>query len=182
MEIQIARDNIPRWGKTKRVTVSPKIEPNDLFFATWHFKSETPTKTTYIYNGFVRQFAELLERIGKGEREDNSTRHKLTLHSFRRFVKTTISDLGHQDYSDWFLGHAGSTYWRKSDKEKLEMFAKIDLLLTYMDVVAIERHHADMDLRIESLQKDNEQLRRMVDTIYPRWKKFMDEYEKKEGI
>ena len=37
-------------------------------------------------------------------------RRKITLHSFRRFVKTTISDLGYADYSEWFIGHAGSTY------------------------------------------------------------------------
>ena len=40
----------------------------------------------------------------------NKIRRKNTLHSFRRFVKTTISDLGYADYSEWFIGHAGSTY------------------------------------------------------------------------
>jgi len=29
----------------------------------------------------------------------------IPLHSFRRFVKTTISDLGYSDYSEWFIGH-----------------------------------------------------------------------------
>ncbi|MGZ5490271.1 MAG: hypothetical protein ACXW2E_08120 [Nitrososphaeraceae archaeon] len=48
--------------------------------------------------------------------ESNENRRKITLHSFRRFVKTTISDLGYADYSEWFIGHAGSTYWRKKDK------------------------------------------------------------------
>lgn len=34
--------------------------------------------------------------MGKGEREDgNQNRRQITLHSFRRFVKTTISDLGY---------------------------------------------------------------------------------------
>ncbi len=38
-------------------------------------------------------------------------RRKITLHSFRRFVKTVISDQVGQDYSEWFLGHAKSPYY-----------------------------------------------------------------------
>ena len=53
-------------------------------------------------------------------------RRQITLHSFRRFVKTTISDLGYADYSEYFIGHSGSTYWRKKDFEKAEIFRKIE--------------------------------------------------------
>ena len=64
-----------------------------------------------------------------GNREDgNEIRLEITLHSFRRFVKTTISDLGYADYSEWFIGHIGSTYWRKKDSEKAEIFQKIELI------------------------------------------------------
>jgi hypothetical protein len=45
---------------------------------------------------------------------------------FRRFVKTTISDLGYSDFSDYFIGHSGSTYWCKKDSEKAEIFLKIE--------------------------------------------------------
>ena len=62
-----------------------------------------------------------------GNREDeNQLRRKITLYSFRRFVKSTISDLGYTDYSEFFIGHSGSTYWRKKDNEKAEIFQKID--------------------------------------------------------
>jgi hypothetical protein len=49
--------------------------------------------------------------MNKGDRGDgsNQRRRKVTLHSFRRFVKTTISDLGYDDYSEWLIGHSGST-------------------------------------------------------------------------
>jgi hypothetical protein len=40
-------------------------------------------------------FERTLDRMGKGEREENNNnRRKITLHSFRRHVKTTVSDLG----------------------------------------------------------------------------------------
>ena len=59
--------------------------------------------------------------MGKGAREDgNNKRRKITLHSFRRYVKSTISDLGYQDFSEYFIGHSGSTYWTKKESEKAE--------------------------------------------------------------
>ena len=55
--------------------------------------------------------------MGKGEREEgNERRRQITLHSFGRFVITTISDLGYQDFSEFMIGHAGSTYWKKIRK------------------------------------------------------------------
>lgn len=48
----------------------------------------------YYYLG--KSFASTLDRSGKGNREENNQRRRqITLHSFRRFVKTTISDLGY---------------------------------------------------------------------------------------
>ena len=43
-----------------------------------------------IYEQILQQ---LLDRIGMGSREDgNEIRREITLHSFRRFCKSTISD------------------------------------------------------------------------------------------
>jgi hypothetical protein len=62
-----------------------------------------------IHDDIAKSFAKTLDRTGKGEREDgNKNRRQITLHSFRRFVKTTISDLGYSDYSEYFIGHSGS--------------------------------------------------------------------------
>jgi hypothetical protein len=33
-------------------------------------------------------------------------KRKITLRSFRRFVKTVIRNQANQDYSEWFLGHS----------------------------------------------------------------------------
>lgn len=64
----------------------------------------------------------------------NQLRRKITLYSFRRFVKSTISDLGYTDYSEFFIGHSGSTYWRKKDNEKAEIFQKIEPYLTFLNI------------------------------------------------
>lgn len=95
-----------------------------------------------------------------GSREDgNEIRREITLHSFRRFVKTTISDLGYADYSEWFISHAGSTYWRKKDSAKAEIFKKIEPYLTFLNVPQLERQGADLQTKIEELQDINQLLR-----------------------
>ena len=102
----------------------------------------------------------MLDRIGKGAREDgNERRRQITPHSFRRFVKTTISDLGQADYSEYFIGHSGSTYWRKKDSEKAEIFRKIEPYLTFLNVHQLERQGADIQTKVEELEQLNQSMR-----------------------
>ena len=94
---------------------------------------------------------------GKGAREDgNERRRKITLHSFRRFVKTTISDLGYQDFSEYFIGHSCSMYWTKKESEKAEIFRKN---LTFLNVHQLERQGADIQSKIEELEELNQSFR-----------------------
>jgi hypothetical protein len=98
--------------------------------------------------------------MGKGAKEDgNESRRQITLHSFRRFVKTTISDLGYADYSEYFIGHSVSTYWRKKDSEKAELFHKIEPYLTFLNVHQLERQGADIQSKVEELEELNQSLR-----------------------
>lgn len=75
-------------------------------------------------------------------------------------VYSTISDLGFSDYSEYFIGHAGSTYYRKSEKEKAELFRKIESSLTFQDFLSLERKGADVQSKIEVLEQENYALRR----------------------
>jgi hypothetical protein len=98
--------------------------------------------------------------MNKGNREDgNERRRQITLHSFRRFVKSTISDLCYGDYSEWFIGHSGSTYWRKKDSEKAELFRKIEPYLTFLNIHQLERQGADIQSKVEELEDVNSSLR-----------------------
>jgi hypothetical protein len=72
------------------------------------------------------QMEKALDHMGKGSREDgNERRRQITLHSFRQFVKTTISDLGYFDFSEYFIGHTGSIYWRKRIQRKQRYFVRL---------------------------------------------------------
>ena len=70
-----------------------------------------------------------------------------------------ISDLGYQDFSEFMIGHAGSTYWRKKDSEKGDLFKKVEPYLTYLNGHNLERQRADIQSKIEEIELINVSLR-----------------------
>ncbi len=144
----------------KTITEYRSITRNDtdLIFAV--YQDTTHPNYLWLYKDLLKVFQKTLDRNGKGDREDgNERRRQITLHSFRRFVKTTISDLGYADYSEYFIGHAGSTYWRKKDSEKAEIFRKIEPYLTFLNVHQLQRQGADIQTKVEELEEVNQSLR-----------------------
>jgi integrase len=137
---------------------TPERNDNDLVFAVYQDREKPDPRM--IYYDLAKVFAKTLDRIGKGVREDsNNRRRQITLHSFRRFVKTTISDLGYADFSEYFIGHSGSTYWTKKDSEKGEIFHKVEPYLTFLNVHRLERQGADIQSKVEELEELNQSLR-----------------------
>jgi integrase len=146
-------------GKTITEIRTPEKKDTDLIFAVYQ-SEETPNPKN-LYFEFAKFFAKTLDSMGKCDREDGGSyrRREITLHSFRRFVKTTISDLGYGDYSEWFIGHSGSTYWRKKESEKAELFTKIEPYLTFLNIHQLERQGADIETKVEELEEVNQALR-----------------------
>ena len=145
-------------GRTVTQYKTPSMKESDLVFSV-HRSSGNPNPVS-LYVEFRTSFAKTLDRMGKGAREDgNERRREITLHSFRRFVKTTISDLGYQDFSEYFIGHSGSTYWTKKESEKAEIFRKIEPYLTFLNVNQLERQGADIQSKIEELEELNQSIR-----------------------
>jgi len=138
---------------------TPEKKESDLVFALYQNTQEPAPMNLYVE--FVRSFGKTLDRMNRGHREDvsNGRRREITLHSFRRFVKTTISDLGFADFSEWFIGHSGSTYWRKKESEKAELFRKIEPYLTFLNIHQLERQGADIQTKVEELEELNQALR-----------------------
>ena len=138
---------------------TPKRNNEDLVFAVYQDREKSDPRM--IYYDLAKFFAKMLDRMGKGDREDgsNNRRRQITLHSFRRFVKTTISDLGYADYSEYFIGHSGSTYWTKKDSDKAEIFRKVESYLTFLNIHQLERQGADIQSKVEELEELNQSLR-----------------------
>ena len=59
---------------------------------------------------------------------DHGRRRRITLHSMRRWIKSTISDLGYGDFSEFMIGHSSSTYYRRTVDEKATYFERLNLI------------------------------------------------------
>jgi integrase len=146
-----------RDGKTVTEYRTPNKNETDLIFSVYQsVKNPNPDN---LYTELSSSFARNLDRMCKWTREEgNERRRQITFHSFRRFVKTTISDLGYQDFSEYFIGHSGSTYWTKKESEKAEIFQKIEPYLTFLNVHQLERKGADMQSKVDELEELNHSL------------------------
>lgn len=138
-----------------------KVDYDLVFSMSASSKGYLYVSTHSLYVEFASGFGKTLEQLGRAQREESpgANHRKITLHSFRRWAKSTISDLGYYDYSEWFIGHSGSTYYRKSEKEKVDLFLKIEPYLTFLNVHQLERQGADIQRKIEELEDLNQSLR-----------------------
>lgn len=92
-----------------------------------------------------------------------SSRHKVTLHSFRRFVESTITDLTGKDYAEWFLGHAKSPYYTKKEPVKREIHAsKCMKYLIFLDYSVLEARGKGTEA---GLQEKTKQIQALQDRI-----------------
>lgn len=106
-------------------------------------------------------------------RQEGMIRRKVTPHSFRRFVKTVISNQVNQDYSEWFLGYNKSTYYTIKESEKREIYlTKCMKYLTFLDYTTlestgkkIEAKLEEKERQIEALTKKQEQIELLIQSL-----------------
>jgi hypothetical protein len=113
-----------------------------------------------IYDKLIHQFQTLLDEIGFGQRKDGMARRQITFHSFRRFVKTTISESplpAGSDYSEWFLGHTKSSYYVKKPEARAEIYKdKCVRYLTFLDYSTLEATGKTLEARIDEWEKEKQ--------------------------
>ena len=139
----------------KRTTTTPM--PDDFVFSP--FLGSNPDS---MYHKVSQEFGKS-EVVGLNGRKENSLRGKITLHSFRRFVKSIISDATNQDYSEWFLGHRKSPYYVKKEHELREIYkSKCMHHLTFLDYdAALESGGRTAEGKLQEKQREIEQLREL---------------------
>jgi integrase len=134
------------------------LNSNDLVFAVNCIVSEP--NPSHIYVKIIMEFEKLLTIVGMDERKEGMKRRKITLHSFRRFVKTVISDQTNQDYSEWFLGHSKSPYYTKKEPERREIYAtKCMKYLTFLDYSGLESTGKNIEAKLSEKEREIQLLR-----------------------
>jgi integrase len=111
-----------------------------------------------IYQKLVHQFHKVLAAIDFDQRKDGMPQNrKITLHSFRRFVKTTISHSAGSDYSEWILGHKKSSYYTVKPEAHSEIYAtKCMKYLTFLDYSMLQATGRTMEAKMKELEKENQ--------------------------
>jgi integrase len=166
-------------GQYVRKFAAPKRNPYNLLLSMPRFDGGKAMPEG-VYDFLSGAFAELIDILNDndgggngngGSGSNNNGRkigehRKVTLKTFRDFVKSTISDLGYSDFSEWMIGHAGSTYYQKSEKERMDLFKKLEPYLTYLDVASLEAKGADVESRTQQVMAENLSLKQQVDELY----------------
>lgn len=137
-------------GKIQYGKFEPTQKKADYIFMPYHHEGAKISRIESVYADLLYDFTQVREHMGINQWEDeNERRRKITFHSFRRFVKTEISDLGYQDFSEYFIGHAGSEYHAQSEQKKIELFRKIEPYLTFMDFAKLEAKARDTETQLD---------------------------------
>ncbi len=146
---------------------------SDLVFSTRATIDSSPKS---LYRNMNHEFLNNLESAGAeflDKKDNDSRRHKITLHSFRRFVETTISDAAGKDYAEWFLGHVKSPYYTNKEQARREIYrTKCMKYLTFLDYSLLEAagHSTEASLQektkeIQALQEQMVKMSGLVEKL-----------------
>jgi integrase len=141
------------------------MKTSDLVFSTFNIKGVSNPRM--LYYKILKQFQKLLSIVGMDERKEEGIqkRRKITLHSFRRFVKTVMSDQTNQDFSEWFLGHSKSPYYTKKEPERREIYAtKCMKYLTFLDYTTLEARGKSIEANLQEKDREIAGLKQKYDT------------------
>jgi integrase len=145
-----------KWGQP---LIQPVIQPDDLVFT--HYKQIVSPQA--IYPKLRNEFVRVLETVDFNKRKEGITRRTITLHSFRRYVKTVCSNQVSEDYSEWFLGHSKSSYYTMKEQMKREIYANQCMkYLTFLDYTTLETTGKSIEKKLVEAQAEIEQLKKQT--------------------
>jgi len=154
-----------KYRDRKRQRLTPLKSDNDLIFSKTKFGKDREEAQAFqtapqsIYQKIRMEFNSILKTVKMDERKEDMLRRRVTLHSFRRFVMTVISDQVSKDYSEWFLGHVKSPYWTMKEPQKRQIYAqKCMKYLTFLDYSELEATGKNIELKLEEKDKQIKEL------------------------
>lgn len=95
-----------------------EMQPDTLIFSV---RKDAKAPET-IYVKMLLQFEKLQAIADKDQRKENSKRHKITLHSFRRTAFSIINEQTNSEFAHYYLGHSHSVYFNHPEKERREIY------------------------------------------------------------
>jgi integrase len=151
---------------------------NDLIFTNVTYKGQYPLG---LYTKILFEFQKTLDLAGMSSRKEEGAGHKrrkITLHSFRRFCKTTISNQAESDFSEFILGHKSSVYYVNKTEELKRIYKdKCQKYLTFLDYPTVEAVGTSFAAKLEEKDKEIAELKTKVQEMSIRTDR-LDEFQK----
>ena len=153
-----------RQAENKRLTNRIRNK-DDLIFS--NISAKDPFG---LYFKLLTAFQKVLKNAGFTQRKEEGVqkRHKITFHSFRRFVKTTISYSGYRDYSERILGHYNGPYNNPVDDEFKDIYKELMPKLTFLDPEVIEAKGADIEAKLKESNQVIRQQHQQIEQLRER--------------
>ncbi len=155
--------------------VNLERSPEQLIFG----KQNRAKGVIFLYQKLWIEFNKILHTLNMDERKEGMRRRKITLHSFRRYVKTVIANQTSSDYSEWFLGHKKSPYYTIKEAERREIYvAKCMKYLTFLDYSTLEATGRNIESKLEEKDK---QIQSMKEHYQTEMREMRDDMDKRLG-
>lgn len=128
--------------------IPPKL-PDDIIFSGKAFvKNEQKPRALYIK--VLQQFHRILKALKMDEKKDGMLRYKITIHSLRRFVYTTLCNCVDQGFAEEFLGHSGSVYHTMKEEQRRQIYVtKCMKYLTFLDYSDLEASGKSVEAKLD---------------------------------
>jgi len=137
-----------------------KIE-NYLFLRNNHTSEEDYTKNvTVTRQSFERMLRHVRSNIPELNKKNENGRNSIHFHALRAWFKTQVTDAHQSDFAEALMGHKSLklVYYRQNDSARAKIYLDIEHALTISDTEKIDQNYAQ-------IQKDNQELRGIVDNL-----------------
>jgi len=144
-----------KYRERREKSRTPPRLPDHIIFSGSTFV-ESPQQSRALYPKVMVVFHRILETLKMDEKKDGMSRRKITIHSLRRFVYTTICNCVNQAFAEEYLGHSNTSEYHtmKEDKKKEIYSTKIMKYLTFLDFSSLETTEKTIEARLEEKERD----------------------------
>lgn len=153
-------------GKWETRDVKPVKSDTDYVFMQYYDKKTISPNPKRNYSSIRARFGEILRKLNI-PMDKTGKRHRITFRSLRRFVYTQIDSLGMNQFAEYYIGHAHSSYWERSEADKLKDFEKVEPYLTFLDFNQLEAATQDVKTKLGALEYENLKLQGEIAQLLP---------------
>jgi len=139
-------------------------------------KEERYAKSVLSTNhNLEKQLSVMIKNIPQLNAKNENGRSSIHFHAFRAWFKTQVTDAHQSDFAEALMGHKSLKliYYRQNEKARAQTYLDVEHSLTIVETEKIDQNYTQM-------QKDNQELRGIVDSLSRQLQSLEKRIEMKE--